>query len=231
VGKVYCNAILFFQNPMPHDFLTFIFEDANANGTVSRSAVWTSILVIVAYLQFRKANHISSADFIHRLKNDFFGKETRELFFLFEKDYLRYDEESEIFEVVGIDDKTKAELGITRAFFTIYEVDDFLLGDIYDLGLFEQKRIVDIDMVYEEFGYYIGTVWENGAIRYYVRSQRKDPRHKDVYNKLEYIGLKCELYGAAKLKKDALLMLRIRLRFSKAGLRKFPRGRKPAETE
>ncbi|MEI7749767.1 MAG: hypothetical protein WCJ25_02085 [Candidatus Moraniibacteriota bacterium] len=207
---------------MLHDFLAFIFEDATANGTISRSAVWTSILVAVAYLQFRKANHISSADFIHRLKNDFFSKETREIFFLFEKDYLRYDEESEIFEVVGIDDKTKAELGITRKFFTIYEVDDFILGDIYDLGLFEQKRIVDIDMVYEEFGYYIATVWENKAIRYYIKSQRQDPKHKDVYNKFDYIGLKCELYGSAKIRRKKFLLWRIRLCFSKAGLRRFP---------
>ncbi|HWQ60432.1 MAG TPA: hypothetical protein VN420_04820 [Candidatus Fimivivens sp.] len=206
-----------------HDILTFIFEDTNGGGSFSRSAVWTFVLVIVAYLQFRKANHISSADFIHRLKNDFFGKETRELFFLFEKDYLRYDEENEVFEVVKIDEKTKSELGITRKFFTIYEVDDFILGDVYDLGLFEQKRIVDIDMVYEEFGYYIATVWENKAIRYYIENQRKDPRHRDVYNKFDYIGLKCEQYGAAKIERNTLRVWMIRLCFSKALLRQLHR--------
>ncbi len=204
-----------------NELFSFFFEDASANGSISRSAIWTFVLVFVAYLQFRKANHISSADFIHRLKNDFFNKETREIYFLFEKDYFRYDEENEIFEVVKIDDKTKAELGITRKFFTIYEVDDFLLGDIYDLGLFEQKRIIDIDLVYEEFGYYIATVWENKAIRYYIHNQREDPRHKDVYNKLDYIGIKCELYGAAKLANNPLLLFRIRGIFSKISLRKL----------
>lgn len=184
--------------------------------------------MIVAYLQFRKANHISSADFIHRLKNDFFGKETRELFFLFEKDYLRYDEDNEVFEVVKIDEKTKAELGITRKFFTIYEVDDFILGDVYDLGLFEQKRIVDIDMVYEEFGYYVETIWENKAIRYYIENQRKDPKHKDVYNKLDYIGLKCELYAAAKRARNALLLFRVRRCFTKLCLRRLEKRVSPA---
>ena len=81
-----------------NELFSFFFEDASANGSISRSAIWTFVLVFVAYLQFRKANHISSADFIHRLKNDFFNKETREIYFLFEKDYLRYDEENEIFE-------------------------------------------------------------------------------------------------------------------------------------
>lgn len=204
-----------------HEFLTFIFEDTGSAGSISRSAVWTFVLVTVAYLQFQKANHISSADFIHRLKNDFFGKETRELFFLFEKDYLRYDEDNEVFEVVKIDEKTKAELGITRKFFTIYEVDDFILGDVYDLGLFEQKRIVDIDMVYEEFGYYVETIWENKAIRYYIDNQRKDPKHKDDYNKLDYIGLKCELYAAAKRKNDPVLLFRVRRCFTKLCLRRL----------
>jgi hypothetical protein len=207
-----------------HEFLTFIFEDTGSAGSISRSAVWTFVLVIVAYLQFRKANHISSADFIHRLKNDFFGKETRELFFLFEKDYLRYDEENEVFEVVKIDEKTKSELGITRKFFTIYEVDDFILGDVYDLGLFEQKRIVDIDMVYEEFGYYVATIWENKAIRYYIENQRKDPKHRDVYNKLDYIGLKCELYATAKRKADSFLLFRVRRCFTKLCLRRLEKS-------
>jgi len=210
-----------------HDFLTFIFEDTGSAGSISRSAVWTFVLVLVAYLQFRKANHISSADFIHRLKNDFFGKETREIFFLFEKDFLRFDKENETFEVVGIDEQTKSELGIARKFFTIYEVDDFLLGDIYDLGLFEQKRIIDIDMVYEEFGYYVATIWENKAIRYYIEHQRKNPKHKDVYNKFDYIGLKCELYGTAKLRRETIRLWKIRFCFSKAGLKKFPREKKP----
>jgi len=206
-----------------HEILLFIFGGGDGSGVISRSAIWTFVLAIVAYLQFKKANHISSADFIHRLKNDFFGKETRELFFLFEKDYLRYDEGSEVFEVVKIDEKTKTELGITRKFFTIYEVDDFILGDIYDLGLFEQKKIVDIDMVYEEFGYYIGTVWENKSIRYYIKNQRKDPKHRNVYDKLDYIGLKCELYGTAKLKNDPLLLFKIRGCFSKSYLRRLAR--------
>jgi hypothetical protein len=210
-----------------HEFLTFIFEDTGSAGSISRSAVWTFVLVIVAYLQFRKANHISSADFIHRLKNDFFGKETRELFFLFEKDYLRYDEDNEVFEVVKIDEKTKSELGITRKFFTIYEVDDFILGDVYDLGLFEQKRIVDIDMVYEEFGYYVATIWENKAIRYYIDNQRKDPKHKDVYNKLDYIGLKCELYAVAKRKNDPVLLFRVRRCFTKPCLRRLEKRGSP----
>lgn len=203
-----------------HEVLKFIFG-IDSSGLISRGAIWTFFLAIVAYLQFRKANHISSADFIHRLKTDFFGKETRELFFLFEKDYLRYEEETETFEVVRIDEKTKSELGITRKFFTIYEVDDFLLGDIYDLGLFEQKRIVDIDMVYEEFGYYVATVWENKAVRYYIETQRRDPKHRDVYNKLDYIGLKCELYAAAKLKGSLFSLLRIRHCFTKSSLRKL----------
>lgn len=192
-----------------HDFLAFIFGVSDGGVSINRSAILTFVLIIVAYLQFRKANQISSADFIHRLKNDFFNKETRELFFLFEKDYLRYDEKNEVFEVVKIDEKTKAELGITRKFFTIYEVDDFILGDIYDLGLFEQKKIVDIDMVYEEFGYYAETVWENKAIRYYIESQRKDPKHTNVYDKLDYIGLKCQLYSEAKRKNDFLLLWKI----------------------
>ncbi len=188
---------------------------------INRSAIWTFLLTAVAYLQFHRANRTSSADFIHRLKNDFFNRETRELFFLFEKDYLRYDEKNEVFEIVRIDDRTREELGITRKFFTIYEVDDFILGDIYDLGLFEQKGIVDIDMVYEEFGYYVSTIFENKAVRYYIDSQRKDPKHRNVYDKLDYIGLKCELYGGAKLKNDPFLRFRIRGRFSKFSLRRL----------
>lgn len=204
------------------ELLRLVFG-TDANADLNRSTIWTFVLVVVAYLQFRRANHISSADFIHRLKNDFFGKETRELFFLFEKDYLRFDAESEVFTLVRIDRRTREELGITRKFYTIYEVDDFILGDVYDLGLFEQKHIVDIDMVYEEFGYYVETIYANKAIRFYIDNQRRETKHRAVYDKLDYIGLKCRLYGDSKQKKRSLLRWRIRTCFQEARLRRIER--------
>jgi hypothetical protein len=48
------------------------------------------------------------------------------------------------------------------------ELDDFLLGHFEDIGLFEEKGLIDTEMVYEEFSYYIFEVFENPEIKKYL---------------------------------------------------------------
>src|ERR1017187_7444175 len=57
------------------------------------TAVITIILVLVAWVQLRDLARTSRADFIFRLKNDFFTAEARRLLFLVEEDLLRFEDD------------------------------------------------------------------------------------------------------------------------------------------
>jgi hypothetical protein len=57
------------------------FNDPIAFWTMTL-AIFTLLLFIVAWWQLSKISKTSSADFIHKLKIDFFSKEARELILL-----------------------------------------------------------------------------------------------------------------------------------------------------
>ena len=47
-------------------------------------------------------------------------------------------------------------------------MDDYVLGHFEDIGLFWEKGILDIDLIYEEFADYIETVYESKIFKEYL---------------------------------------------------------------
>ena len=153
-------------------------------------AFFTAFLFFVAYFQLKKLNKTSSADFIVRFKDTFFTDHNRKLLGLIDEKLLKYDGNS--FEITDIDVEEKA-------FISAYRMDDYL-GHFEDLGLFEQKKVVTLEMVYELFSFYIESSWENEEIQKYIHDQRKEPNCSDVYDKFESLYKKCLKFGKDKRK-------------------------------
>jgi len=183
---------------------------------------WTVILVAVAYFQLKRTNKISSAEFIHKLKNDFFCDKNRVLMFLVDNDCLRYEDKDGLdnsyftYNFDDLEEKLKEDFeknlsiifGYKKEVFSCMEIDDLLLGHFEDLGIFEQQGIISINMAYEEFDYYLETAWGNCAIRKYIKLQRGDG--DDIYDKFEYIYEKCKSFGKAKEKRSIILLWKLR---------------------
>lgn len=184
------------------------------------NALLTIILIWVAWGQLDSINNTSSADFLIKFKHDFFTKDARKLIHLIEKDYIDFIEDSEerFFKVKegeiknsDLDDDLKKEL-LEKKAYSAYQVDDFLLGHFEDVGIFEQKGALDIEMVYEEFSWYLETAWENCAIKKYINKSREEDG-EDIYDKFEYINDKCKSFGKVKLGKESILLWKIRYWF------------------
>ena len=147
------------------------------------TAVSTMSAVGIAYWQLNAMNKISRADFIIRLKDDFFKPETREIIELLDNQDM---------EFVG-NDINKAcfqKKSDEKRQLTIYEMDDLLLGKFEDIGIFLDKRILDIEMVYHEFEWYVTLVWTNIEIQKYIVLQRQDG--DDMYCKFENLYNQCK---------------------------------------
>jgi hypothetical protein len=149
---------------------------------------------------------ISSAEFRDEFTREFFNEKSRILTMLFQFDLLTFkihkadardkDEDGfSFFELdsealkkkVLLDEKLKA---LIQQSYTAYEVDDYLLGFFEDMGVYVNKAIIDIDLVYNTFSYYIDTIWKNKEIMRYIADERKSD--KTVYCWFEYIYDRCK---------------------------------------
>jgi hypothetical protein len=104
---------------------------------------------------------------------------------LFRNDFIPYFE-------VRIDPSMPEVMksAIDRKAYSGYEVDDFLLGHFEDLGMLKAKNIIDIDMVYGSFSWYIEMVWKNREIQKYIEVQRKE-EGQNIYEHFEDIYVAC----------------------------------------
>ena len=172
------------------------------------TAAATVLLLWVAWVQLSSMVKTASADFLHKLKHDFFTPDVRRLMCLVDEDCLCFvgDPGKEYFKVekdkvkqLNLPKNLEEEL-LIRDIYSAYEIDDLLLGHFEDLGIFEQQGVLNIEMVYEEFSWYLGTVWDNCAISKYIHKSRKEDG-ADIYDKFEYIKNKCDSFERDKLKK------------------------------
>jgi len=203
-----------FHFPIIQKFPQFITSDNFTS--VLLEVIATLLLASIALTQLEKIENTNSADFIHKLKNDFFKGETRNLITLIDLDALKFVENDNMqyFEIIEEKLKDFPEEIVNqltqKKFYTPYEIDDLLLGHFEDVGLFEQKGILDIEMVYEEFEWYIRTAFENCEIKKYIEYSRKDGKDKDVYDKFEYIYYKCKSFGKCKMEKRSKIFWKIK---------------------
>lgn len=179
-------------------------------------AVFAAFLVWVAWEQLSNLGKTSSADFVHKIDNDFFTGETRRLLSLIDCAVLEFKPNNEVespddaksqpyFEVnLGKLDKTnlpdhlKQDLG-KKKYYSAWEVDDLLLGHFENLGMLEQRSVVDFQLVYDEFSWYIETAWKDEHIKEYIRYLRADDKSDRIdvayFNQFQYIAIKCLEYG------------------------------------
>ena len=163
--------------------------------------------VLIAWWQWRNGNQIARADFIHRFTQGFFNGEARDLIMLLDYDCLRFRIKAidcgdyPYFEIIP-SELNEVRDDKSRRIYTAYEIDDLILGRFEDIAYYEKKGMIDIQMVYEGFGWYIKTIWENTAILEYIAWQRNEAG-PDVYDGFEYIYKKSKAYGDKKKKEDA----------------------------
>ena len=144
---------------------------------------FTALLTIIAYFQLNASHQTQKADFAHRLKNDFFTDETRELMMLFSMGFIEFlnnenkDDEDSVNKTISEfvhfkvnNDAIKrlntilssnGEKKEYKKFYTDSEIDDLLLGHMEDIGFLLKQGSIDILATYELFGDYIITVWEH----------------------------------------------------------------------
>lgn len=173
------------------------------------AAIFSASLVWVAWGQLGNITRISSTDFFHRLTKDFFTPKTITLVSLIDCGALEFidpenEEQPAYFEInqdnldrTKLPDDLKQRLG-RRKHYTAWEIDVDLLNHFEDIGMLEQRGIVDFQMVYEGFSWYLETVWKNDQIKKYIKSQRNGETEGSIdtviFYQFQYIVTKCLEY-------------------------------------
>ncbi len=186
----------------------------SATGGIDRATFWefviavlTALLFWIAFVQLGTLNKTTTAEFNHKLTEDFFTREARSLVFLIENkwlifnDYSKFENKASFFSFQENEATRSMKI---KKIFTTNEVDDFILGPLEDLAIWEGKGLLDMDMVYGTFGGYLMNIWKNKEIRRYIDYVRNDKEVKDsklIYKGMEKLFNKCESYMKAKLEK------------------------------
>ncbi|MGC8494254.1 MAG: hypothetical protein ACP5SH_21220 [Syntrophobacteraceae bacterium] len=174
-------------------------------------AFFAAFLVFVAWEELGNLGKTSSADFIHRLKADFFQPQTRTVTALLECDALEFKANSEgqsdpfpyfeikesVIEETDLPEPIKKSL-TDKKYYSCWEIDELILGHFEDIGMFEQRGILDFQMVYDEFSWYLEIAWNNDQIRKYINRARDEYKAKRIENAFyyyfQYIAIKCNEY-------------------------------------
>jgi hypothetical protein len=174
----------------------------------------TLIGIGVAIIQLSKNNKTRKADFTHRLDSEFFTSDSRICVELIYLDLIKFIEpENPNDDGYFLIDKNKVE-SLTKRYHLLkdfakkrdfeiscFEIDDLLLGHFEKIGLYWNKKVVDIDFVYGIFDYYIQLTYDNNDIKNYIKWMRQDPNCVDVYEQFETIANELKKYGLKKNKK------------------------------
>jgi hypothetical protein len=149
--------------------------------------VFTVALVWVAWKELGDLARTSRADFIFRLKNDFFTEDARRLLFMVEKNLLEFEDgEIPYFTIRNVDNPILSgrleELGIKGSTVSTYVVDDALLGPFEDVALFLAENLITAKHAYEMFYTYVSFCAENEEIQKYIKSTRLKPGDSDIYS-------------------------------------------------
>jgi len=218
------------------DILKTLCGTNSSETTFDRTAFWTFISAIatvavafIAWYQLKGLKKVSQADFIKKFNDDFFNPMNRAFILLCDNDALIYREkdikysstgEPEPFPFFEVDqfiikqlpiDKNLSREERIRHTYMPYEIDDFL-GYFEDVGKFEKKEFIEIEDVYDSFGWYISKVWKNKEIEKYLATQTNP--NNDLFANSRYIFNKCESFGDAKKAKMGVWFWKFRWRLS-----------------
>lgn len=150
----------------------------------------TAALVFVAWRELGNLARTSRADFIFRLKNDFFTEDARRLLFLVDENLLEFqDSEIPYFTIRKVNKPGLharfEELEVKGTTVSTYVVDDVLLGPFEDVGVFLVEKLITEKHAYEMFYTYLKSCWENPEIQKYIQSVRRQPHDSDIYSSFD----------------------------------------------
>jgi hypothetical protein len=171
--------------------------------------VATAGLIYVGWIQLQELVKTSKADFLERMKREFFAIESRRFIFLIEHGLLIFNVSKDNIGFFSVKPTGSSvlrdamrELLVDREIYTTFEMDDVLLGPLEDVASFEKMGNVDLKAVYLVFGQYVNDVMENDAIREYIEWARVDDRAPDIYDGLEELYRKLKKFDARPLAPD-----------------------------
>jgi hypothetical protein len=160
------------------------------------AAIATLWLVIVGLRQIGDLNTAGSETFLQNLKKDFFTEEARYILALAENELLEFHigvidpaknpkKEFGFFEIKSSPSQQLEKMLRDLSFkegtlISTYEMDDYLLQHLEDIGFLYKKKRVDIYNIDQLFGYYIESVFESAEIQKYIAWARKDS--DDIYS-------------------------------------------------
>lgn len=164
------------------------------------TCVFTAVLVLVAWKQLGNLARTSTADFIFRLKSDFFTEEARGLLFMVDAKLLQFEDRPiPYFTIRKADDPDVRgrleELGVKGSTVSTYLIDDVLLGPLEDVDLFLAEKLITTKQVYEMFDTYVTSCMENEEIQKYIRSLRRKPDDSDVYSGFDDLYKRLRVYA------------------------------------
>ena len=141
----------------------------------------------VAWTQLRAMRRISSADFLQKLKVDFFTAKTAEIFQLLDAMELRF---------VGEEKEGKSYF-VSKGgkIITIHQMDFYVMMPLENLGSLTNSGLVEVDIAYDIFSWHALLVWRNDAVQEYVTWGRSDPEDWDIFLCLQAL---CEKFEACE---------------------------------
>jgi hypothetical protein len=156
------------------------------------------IIVLLGCVQLKNFNNSKKADFVHRLKTDFFTEQSSTLIVLIDNNLLKFDtisnkKDSIDFGFFSVDTlkinriKSKLPNLFVKTNYSAYDVDNYILNPLDELGQLYKRNILDIDYIYDGFGYYVESVYENVQIQKYIEWVRADENSKDTFENFDYI--------------------------------------------
>lgn len=150
------------------------------------TTIVTVVLAFVAWIQLRDLAQTSRADFIFRMKSDFFTEETRRLLFLVEEDFIEFEDDHIPYFSIrtpgGSNHQRFSELGIAGSTVSTYVVDDCLLGPFEDIDLFLMQGLINPTHAREMFQTYIAICWKNAEIQKYIEVSRQKHGNANIYS-------------------------------------------------
>lgn len=140
--------------------------------------------LVVVFFQLRIYTKTMNADFIFRLRNDFYSKKNKFIMFFIENDFIEFKENKEkgkeyesYFEINRVKvEKLQEQFSAFKKYaketeyaIHIQDMDNYVLGYLEDIGEFNKRKVVDFTYILISFGYSILKVYENKAIIDYIK--------------------------------------------------------------
>jgi hypothetical protein len=154
------------------------------------TSIVTIVLLVFTFIQINDVRETNSADFAVKLKADIFSVENVTLISLLDENLLKFhpyntDDGWFALDSACMKDIPK-DLVIRGApgYYTLVQIDQ-LLQAFERLSFFEQRGQIKMKYIYEEYAYYIQSVWKNEEIQKYIKMTRNQENLCSSYTNFE----------------------------------------------